>query len=299
MSSEHVKCVNDILTNPSYQGANRFAPTESQNEQLIAHVVKLMPDTLRDWANVIESDIVDSLFFQLENGGKQRKKDMFQRANIVVKWCKKEGNNIKRIVYMDGHGRFTFTLVRTIFEDAILSERLLSKQLTLCVVDIDAQAHAWHQEFFPKDIACVSQCVYEQSVVSTDFFYLNFCGIGGQCGLRKLKAFVERHAKQTFLVSMSTRKIEVDGDYIPRELESLRTKNPSSLKRVTSGKRFITFWITPHVSKRSPPTVSMTIGELRKYVHDNNIKGVPVYTGGRNRRTKVDIVQELMVFHTQ
>ena len=122
----------------------------------------------------------DALFFRLENGGRQRKPvDMFQIAELVVSHLEKNVA-INKKNYMDGHGRFTFALISTLLRSPTIIGRLLDG-LTLVVVDIDEDAHLWHTNFFPTDmVQCVCKNIYLQNPTVTDFFYFNYCGIGGR-----------------------------------------------------------------------------------------------------------------------
>ena len=222
--------VEKILNDPTLKDKNRFLPTKRQCNALIdlnqlQANGRVMPRSATQWQSVAKG-LEDALFFQLENGGIERKEDMFQRAELIVSHLEKNVA-INKFFYMDGHGRFTFALIDTLLRSPKMIGRL--DGLNLVVVDINEDAHLWHTEFFPTDmVQCVCEDIYKQNPTVTDFFYFNYCGIGGRKGQLALINFINANVVifARFLVSMSTKGNELD-----KKLHSRKISKPAS-KRV-------------------------------------------------------------------
>eukprot|EP00730_Choanoeca_flexa_P014406 TRINITY_DN6290_c0_g1_i1.p1 TRINITY_DN6290_c0_g1~~TRINITY_DN6290_c0_g1_i1.p1 ORF type:complete len:173 (+),score=22.56 TRINITY_DN6290_c0_g1_i1:168-686(+) len=86
----------------------------------------------------------------------QRKEDMIQRAKLLVQQAVARKATIKRIVFMDGHGGFTYLLIKALLKSP-LKDNLTSSKLRLVVVDTDTNCHRWHQLFFPSVIVSESK----------------------------------------------------------------------------------------------------------------------------------------------
>jgi hypothetical protein len=152
----------------------------------------------KDWCEVVEH--YKSYLFD----GKAYHKiaDQELRAEFIANYI--ESNpNIKRIVTMDGHGRFIMTLLSK------LKNKSLIDDIQIIVVDIDSVVNKWHQLFFPKSVISIEGNIFDYKPDNETFVYMNFCGIGGLNGQKMLLDYLSEIKSNTnnelnMMLSVST-----------------------------------------------------------------------------------------------
>jgi len=242
---------------------NRFMPTKAQNDKLreINEESAARDDdepamhtrSWQEWSRFVRVHLRKVLYFQHENGGRQREADMKERARVVVTLVE-ENDNIDTICFMDGHGRFLFALLEALMKLPLTRRNTLK----LKVVDIDEQVHAWHTLFFPADVQCELADIYAMSPSSrgaNNLIYFNFCGIGGKSGIDTLARFVcsEKFAGEQFLLSLSTR-----GNWTIKPKVLLQAKLGQTFlgTQMTAGEKFITIQYRRAVQARTVTTTT-------------------------------------------
>lgn len=133
------------------------------------------------------------LFNGLGKSAEKKWADQRERAKAVAKLMVEA--QLKKIVLMDGHGRFVFALL-----DALLSLEQDLAEYAISLVDMDLDVHDWHVEFIPGTHAYVDILDLEPS--SDTFYYLNFCSLGDQ--KRRTLNFIA-HAPKPLMVSFFRR----------------------------------------------------------------------------------------------
>lgn len=316
----------------SFQPKNRMMPNANGVHAL--HTLyqsdpmhpKLNQMDRSSWFEFISNeDVFKSLYFGLENGGKQRLGSVRMRVKLFVAMIQK--NSITNLVILDGHGRFLFALLEALFKTKEPS--LMNIEIT--VVERDQSVHEWHQLFFPRDVRCVRGDIYShQSIPRQETLtYFNFCGIGGASGLEQF--LTQLHS--SCLLSFSTRGF--------RGERSLERFFPSHLRRgfhfeqATEETKFMTIRITSptllespspplplpsSLAPRPPPSspsnhvlslpspgssgdpasprtlakvmTLKTLKELKAFIIENNLK-VSWATGGKASRTLIDIRRDI------
>jgi len=128
---------------------------------------------------------------------------------------------LKKILLMDGHGRFVFALL-----DALLSYEQDLAAYTISLVDLDPNVADWHEEFIPG--THVYGDILGLEVEDDTFYYLNFCSLGDQ--KRRVLEFMER-APKPLMISFFRRnpigKIEIKGEKLEPPRGALRNKDRS------------------------------------------------------------------------
>lgn len=288
---------------------NRMQPTRKQGDNLETlnydlQEVGAQPFnecTLDAWHETVKACEVE-LFFYLEAGWKQRQKNMKERAEAVVKAVKAD-KAIDTIVFMDGHGRFFYSLLSQLRDDIEMHERL--KNMRFVVVDIDGDVHRWHELFFPKqNVTSIHGNIYKldsQYYAENCFLYFNFCGIGGSDGLQQFRSFItsEKLQYQTkFMVSFSTRGYRKDKrDWFP---SSDVACTQFDIRDLTPGKlNFVTFELTrttrdSDTNREIEKIKKMNAKELKEFVASHRLAGVKTNTGGRKRRSLDDFRNDVI-----
>ena len=85
--------------------------------------------------------------------------------------------NFKTFVYLDGHGRFTYFLMKAIVDNGLNLDYFQFK-----TIDINEFSYEWHNNFFPTDILNYEYDIFEfisESKEVNFIPYFNFCGLGG------------------------------------------------------------------------------------------------------------------------
>jgi hypothetical protein len=180
--------------NPLQPSIEQVKKLESMND--INNFLQNLPP--KDWCEVIEH-YKPYLF-----DGKAYHKiaDQEMRAESIVKHI--ESNpSIKKIVTMDGHGRFIMTLLSK------LKNKSLIDKIQIIVVDIDSTVNKWHQLFFPNKIFSTEGNIFNYKPDDETFVYMNFCGIGGLSGQKMLLAYLSEIRSNTnnelnMMISIST-----------------------------------------------------------------------------------------------
>ena len=124
--------------------------------------------------------------------------DLTIRAHEFVKYYLI--NKCSMFIYMDGHGRFTYHLLK-----ACLSYDLDIDTLTFVVVDIDCAANGFHSVFYPQNIQCEDMDIFDAFIEGYQLnacCYMNFCGLGGLETANKIQYLV-LNGYSNFMLSYS------------------------------------------------------------------------------------------------
>ena len=177
-----------ILKHSDPEDKNDFEVTKRQVKSLnhllkrekVKYFDQLFPKPRdRHWKKFMkETRVLDSVFQESSKG--LISCDQYRRVDRIVKHLKKN-QDIKKLILMDGHGRFVSKLLETLGEEGLGDVRIH-------VVDINEVADEWHSLFLPKEVTCevkdIFEVVTEQVAIQTApdtgdkaFVYLNFCGI--------------------------------------------------------------------------------------------------------------------------
>lgn len=117
-----------------------------------------------DWVKWMEPVVH---FFFKDNG--ELCSEMMQRATLLVDLVV-EHDTTKDVVFMDGHGRFTWCFLK------VLCDRCLLDSYRIHIVDIDETVCRFHKAFFPSEIRILHQDVFRLERHQRIVYYLNFCG---------------------------------------------------------------------------------------------------------------------------
>jgi len=121
----------------------------------------------KDWVEWMEQFVH---FFFKDNG--ELFSEMMMRATKLVDLVV-EHKETKDVVFMDGHGRFTWCFLK------VLGDRGLLDSYRIHIVDIDETVCHFHEAFFPSGIHILHQDVFRLERHSRIVYYLNFCGTAG------------------------------------------------------------------------------------------------------------------------
>lgn len=121
----------------------------------------------KDWVEWMEPFVH---FFFKDNG--ELFSEMMMRATLLVDLVV-EHEETEDVVFMDGHGRFTWCFLK------VLCDRGLLDSYRIQIVDIDKTVYRFHKAFFPSGIHILDQDVFEMEHHSRFVYYLNFCGTKG------------------------------------------------------------------------------------------------------------------------
>jgi hypothetical protein len=128
--------------------------------------------------------------------------NQMERAKIIIETAIQKG--VKRIYYMDGHGRMTACLLKYL----IKNER--ESQIGLIVVEKNPIIHRWHKKLFPD---CITFCEYDILNImpfkslkfrNESLVYLNFTGLHGQ-GRKIIRRLMNKHLALHIFISFSLR----------------------------------------------------------------------------------------------
>ncbi len=192
------------IFNQQVNGKNPLQPSIEQVKKLesMENINNFFQSlTPKNWCEVVEH--YKSYLFD----GKAYHKiaDQELRAEFIVNHI--ESNpNIKKIITMDGHGRFIMTLLSK------LKNKLLIDKIQIVVVDIDPTVNKWHQLFFPKQIISIEGNIFNHKPDNETFVYMNFCGIGGLSGQKMLLDYLSEIKSNTnnelnMMISVSTARV--------------------------------------------------------------------------------------------
>jgi hypothetical protein len=121
----------------------------------------------KDW--VMWMDPFNALFY---DGNEELFSEMMMRATKLVDLVV-EHKETKNVVFMDGHGRFTWCFLK------VLSDRDLLDTYHIHIVDVDETVCHFHKAFFPSGIHILHENVFSIERHSRIVYYLNFCGTAG------------------------------------------------------------------------------------------------------------------------
>lgn len=183
-------------------------PSLSPTDIHVASLYGLLMNNLNRFINMTprmwwESPLVRTILF---SGRDQYISGMKIRAKEIVQHALQ--NNSIQIIYLDGHGRFTWLLIGYLlkYEKRYGSERINTLLNNLIVCDISDSADKWHRRFFPKCVYNVHGDVFEylQGVnLNHTTLYLNFCGLGKS--RYEFENFVRENTGYCFYVSFGKR----------------------------------------------------------------------------------------------
>ena len=182
---------------------NPLQPSIEQVNELKKHVQTstfFQSLTPYKWAQMLEN-FKDLLFIN-----KSKISDQEDRANILVQQIM-TNPEIKKIVIMDGHGRFLLTLLQKL--------GIRANHLKITVVDINPVVVDWHKYFFPKKIESIYDNIFNYEPSNTQLVYMNFCGLGGlkgQMGLANYLAKIKKSAIVTAIVTSIVTDTYTDTD---------------------------------------------------------------------------------------
>lgn len=155
---------------------NSFMPSYEQCQYLVDHQKEIKKSSLKEWYYQNLDAQYPSLFRAVIGSQTQKVyEDQFRRANAILNYMIK--NNLRHLVFLDGHGRFLWSFIR-----AILKAKLKPADFSFEVVDIDINCHWWHCLFLPSAVKCVLGDIfdianYHKTQNRACFIYFNFCAI--------------------------------------------------------------------------------------------------------------------------
>ena len=171
---------------------NPLQPSIEQVNELKKHVQTstfFQSLTPYKWAQMLEN-FKDLLFIN-----KSKISDQEDRANILVQQIMKNPE-IKKIVIMDGHGRFLLTLLQKL--------GIRANHLKITVVDINPVVVNWHKCFFPKKIESIYDNIFNYEPSNIQLVYMNFCGLGGIKGQMGLANYLAKIKKTAIVTDTDT-----------------------------------------------------------------------------------------------
>lgn len=202
----------DFILNYNH-GENKFKPSLKQIFYLKKYneYFQNMSDNMdpKDWLK-LNLNLLYSPFTEWV------KNDQENRVNIILSYMDK--HNIKNLITMDGHGRFTGMIMSKILEklkhkyknNEKIKEELSKYKIYL--IDIDENVTLWHKAYLPSYFVNTlpTGSVFDLSddLINNSMVYLNFCGIGDQ--MENLKRFVLNYIKsyRPLFLSYSVRAIQ-------------------------------------------------------------------------------------------
>jgi len=186
---------------------NIFLPSRCQVRELIKTNYE-KPCNIYDWYNNVKHNTQHTSFLftsVIKKGIDQYVSDQDMRAETIIN--KMKLLNKRRLVTMDGHGRFLLSFVHKLIE---LEENLCEWNIEL--IDIDEYVHKWHELYLPQWVLSRSGNIMDIATPEyladhNAFLYMNFCGVGNQ--YEKLLQFILNMHKrnETFMLSYSKRGV--------------------------------------------------------------------------------------------
>jgi hypothetical protein len=188
---DHFAIIRKILVDFT-QRINPLQPSIGQVNELKKHVQTstfFQSLTPYKWSQILEN-FKDLLFIN-----KSKISDQEDRANILVQQIM-TNPEIKKIVIMDGHGRFLLTLLKKL--------GLRANHLKITVVDINPVVVDWHRCFFPKKIESIYDNIFNYEPSNTQLVYMNFCGLGGLKGQMDLANYLAKIKNSAIVTDTDT-----------------------------------------------------------------------------------------------
>lgn len=306
-TATHYKLLEQILLMENSK--NHKQPTQKQNDEV--KTIKMNERSTRDWFNIMKI-LKKYLFLYQYSGAVQKEINLQRRAQLLINQLN-ANPNIKRIIFMDGHGRMLYCMLEQILHHC--PNRL--NDLKFVVVDVDKATHDWHTLFFPiEHTECIHGNIYdldETYYSESNLFYFNFCAVGGKKGICNFVAFIKdkKFATQNcFLLSFASGR----GFKYQEHFKNVGVYEMFELQDQNLGKLFATFVVTriqaqvPSVAKKKSgePAVNMldslqlesklknmNLTELKAFIDEHKLS-VSKGTGGRNKRTLNDICSDII-----
>lgn len=172
---------------------NRLKPTMKQARRLKKHKIFGTIKSVKTWCKYIResgvlyvNDIIDESIIQRAS---------YFAQSVVY-------NGIKKFIYMDGHGRMTYYIIRML---EAMGEN--PDKYTFIIVDNDEGVNEWHNEFLPdcKNIVNVHSDILDylkDKGEDTYSLYLNFCGIGGDKMADRIMEYLD-HEQNPWMLTFS------------------------------------------------------------------------------------------------
>lgn len=162
---------------PTFAPGHTMQPNENDCKNLAQFNQKKTVKAFKSMS--IEEWLLNKFIIEHLSNSKHRK-DLEKRAEKLVDWIIRTGK--REITYMDGHGRFTYHLLKLLHEESKKNKTLNINTMIFNVVDIESNVIDWHHDFFPVNFVSIPMDIFEARIMygSISFVYMNFCGLGGQ-----------------------------------------------------------------------------------------------------------------------
>lgn len=185
----------DKIVNNGLDKKNKMIPTEQQVSKLLLKCKDYFKNmSIMEWYIFLSRAEIRKFKKLYCLGENSYKKSLYIRAYAHMKKVREStptGEPYK-FIYMDGHGRYTFELLKVLMEHGINPDTCIFR-----VHDIDDNANLWHKYFFPQggeskfiikhlDILTLLK---PSNLQDAKFTYMNFCGLGNSSNVQK---FIDR-----------------------------------------------------------------------------------------------------------
>jgi len=190
-------------------GANRFQPTDSQTEQLQAHIAR---GELPAYSTLSISAWLDALgdgsplFTHVDRVVQDDEAVRAQScADMII------ANDPRTGIMLDGHGRLLF---RT-FE--VMRRRMTDPELNavqIHVADIEPRVDRWHKAFFPLGVVSTEENIFRVVERVTAPVYFNFCSLGSAAPSLEDSFSLLSRQKTRWMISYTPRGIGTSGTSI-------------------------------------------------------------------------------------
>jgi hypothetical protein len=173
---------------------NPLMPSCQQAQRLPAECRQM---DIESWYSMIryQPDVSNQLFRHGHN------ESLRHRARGLAQMMT-QGERLRSVVIMDGHGRFLYDLIRALRKQGVTFAQMDG---LITVVDNAEGPHMWHEAFFPKGVNSVYEDIVDYVRVHPDHIaYLNFCGIGSMDTSVRVQALLATRVRETTLLSFET-----------------------------------------------------------------------------------------------
>ncbi len=174
---------------------------------------KIKKCTRLEWLKNVS---VLDLYWKINRGLESKLRDLKRRAEELVNHVLTNG--IEELVIMDGHGRFLFMFLLILFG----RDQVKFNSLKVTVVDIfeDSQGRdvitQFHKLAYPQDIKSIQKDMFTFKTTKKRMLYFNFCGIGGEEGVKMFIKYLNDIGPRTKTPVMISYSVERKG-YLSKE----------------------------------------------------------------------------------
>ena len=167
--------------NRDIYGLNKFQPNEI--DVFFLEDLYINNLSINTWFNIIKN----SNFLNIQ----KNKLNLEQEIRAIE--CVQKFKDSDTIILLDGYGIIVYFMIKYFIELNIKIPKII-------IVEKDEVTHKWHKLFFPKEIKCIKDNIFNLIKLHNNCgIYLNFCGIGDN--MNDLKNINCNH----FMLSFSTR----------------------------------------------------------------------------------------------